>query len=74
MFHPTEHHEGNIVKTKQPVMEAIDTERGYNSGWNAYHDGKLLDDNTFDLKNERDLHEGYNSGWTIAQLQDNSYG
>lgn len=49
-----------------------DKERGYRTGWYAYHHGRLLNSNEFNPDDELDLYEGFIDGWASAQLEDTS--
>ena len=52
------------------MIEPTDTERGYHTGWQAYHHGQLLGTNPYDPDEELDLYEGFVDGWSNAQHGD----
>ena len=61
-----------MAKIEQDFIEPTNSERGYNAGWNAYHDGLILKSNPYNPETEKELYEGYVDGWGSAQMEDNA--
>lgn len=52
------------------IIEPTNKERGYHTGWQAYHSGMALNSNAYHPQDELELYEGFIDGWAFAQLED----